>query len=159
MRKIYFFYISFIVVSLCAFISCTKESIIGKAPIYYDYLVFTKEAPHTISLKNQSEVNTISRCSVGDSVTVFLPVSYVGAYIYRADYDWSLSAAEESQEIQIPTVAPTKQQAPPMWTFKAPSVAGDYQVKFKATYKFSADTELGTIYGESKSFTAKISVR
>lgn len=141
-----------------AFVACHQEGPAGTPP-EYGKLKFTKDAPSTILLSSQDKVNTTASCNAGDSITVFMQVAYSGAYIYRTDYTWEIIVDGKSEKTVVPVVAPTKQASPPMLTFKAPDTAGDCEVRFKAKYKYSADTEMGTIYGESNTYAATLRVR
>ena len=140
------------------FASCQHDRPEGK---YRDYgsLQFIKDAPYTILLESQDEVNTISSCKVGDSITVFMQVGYTGAYIYYVDYVWELTIGDVVEKTIVGVVDPVNLPSPPMLTFKAPDAPGNYLMRFKANYKFSADTAIGTIYGESKTSSATLRVQ
>ena len=89
-----------------------------------------------------------------------MQVAYTGNYITEAEYFWKLYVSSDSVVTKtIRVIAPHKQSAPPMWTFKAPSDGGKYSVSFKAKYDYSAQTEMGQIYGESSSYTGELNVR
>ena len=146
------------VLLLSALSSC-QEPIYSEAP-EYGKLKFTTEAPSSITLDNQGSIKTSSICNSGDSVTVFMQVAYTGNYITEAEYFWKLYVSSDSVVTKtIRVIAPHKQSAPPMWTFKAPSDGGKYSVSFKAKYDYSAQTEMGQIYGESSSYTGELNVR
>ena len=145
--------------------SKVAEIVVNQKPIYgeqpiYGKLRFTTESPSKITLDNQGSFGPSNRCNPGDSVTVFMQVSYTGAYITEADYSWKLHVSSDSvfSEV-IKVIAPHKQNTPPIWRFKAPDVAGDYTVTFKAKYDYSAQTEVGQIYGESSRSTGTLEVR
>lgn len=143
---------------LCGMASC-QDPIYSEPPVY-GKLKFTTDDPATITLGRQGEVNTSSICNPGDSVTVFMQVEYSGAYITEADYQWRLCVNSDSVVSKtIRVIAPHKQNQPPMWRFKAPSEGGGYTVTFKANYDYSAQTEMGTIYGESSQSSAELNVR
>lgn len=143
---------------LLALASC-HEPIYSEVP-EYGRLKFTSEAPSLITLDNQGSIKPSSICNPGDSVTVFMQVAYTGSYITEAEYIWKLYVSTDSVVTNIVRViAPHKQLAPPMWTFKAPSEKGKYSVSFKAKYDYSAQTETGQIYGESSSYTGELNVR
>ena len=143
---------------LSALSSC-QEPIYSEAP-EYGKLKFTTEAPSSITLDNQGSIKISSICNSGDSVTVFMQVAYTGNYITEAEYFWKLYVSSDSVVTKtIRVIAPHKQSAPPMWTFKAPSDGGKYSVSFKAKYDYSAQTEMGQIYGESSSYTGELNVR
>lgn len=148
----------FSVLLLSTLASCQKP-IYSEAP-EYGKLKFTTEAPSSITLDSQASIKTSSYCSVGDSVTVFMQTAYAGSYITEAVYTWKLYVTRDSVASKtVRVIAPHKQNTPPMWTFKAPSVSGDYDVTFKAQYEYSANTASGQIYGDSQSYTGTISVR
>ena len=153
MKRTVLLSIGMAVALLLGLVSCESKPIVGELPEYGN-LKFTKAPRSTLLLDRQNDIPTLTQCEAGDSVTVFMQVAFVGAYIYNADYEWNLIAGDESQEAEISVVAPTKQTALPMWTFKAPEVPGRYAVTFKAHYDFSANTALGTVYGESQSYSA-----
>lgn len=146
------------VVMALALASCHREGPEGKYP-EYGSLQFTKDAPETILLEAQEDINTVSSCKAGDSITVFMQVGYTGAYIYYVDYIWELTVGDTVEKTIVGVVDPVNQPAPPMLTFKAPETPGNYLVKFKAKYKFSADTAIGTIYGESKTSSTTLRVQ
>ena len=139
-------------------VSCHPDMPEGKYP-EYGSLKFTKDAPQNILLTAQDKVNTISSCRAGDSLTVFMQVAYTGANIYHAEYVWELIVGNMSEKLIVGVVDPVHQLAPPMWTFKAPDTPGNYLIKFKAKYKFSADTAIGTIYGESNNYSKTLYVQ
>ncbi len=158
MQKKTFFTMSLTLLMMLGVVACQKP-IYSEQPIY-GKLRFTTESPSKITLDNQGSFGPSKRCQPGDSVTVFMQVSYTGAYITEADYSWKLYVSGDSVVSDVvKVVAPHKQNTPPMWTFKAPDVAGDYTVTFKAKYDYSAQTELGQIYGESSSYTEQLEVR
>lgn len=127
--------------------SCTPDVVYSYPPEYEKPLLFTLDAPSTITLPNQSNVKTIKYCKAGDSVTVFLPVTYTGAFITKATYRWT-SDSEKLGPVTIVQIAPHKQMNPPMWTFEAPDSIGTYRIFFSASYSYSAQTEDGAIFGE-----------
>lgn len=135
-----------ILVLMLALVACEPEQMLNEAPEYYGTLQFTKDAPSTITLDNQNKVKTISSCSRGDSVTVFMPVLQSGAYITYAIYYWSVknSTGEELSKNEMKQIAPHKHSCPPLWTFRAPGEAGSYEVHFRATYDFHAQ---GPLFG------------
>lgn len=143
-----------------ALASCHRDGPEGKYP-EYGSLQFSKDSPKTITLEAQDNgtINTSSFCNAGDSITVFMQVGYTGAYIYQADYIWELMIGDTVEKTIVSVVDPVNQPNPPMLTFKAPETPGNYLVKFKAKYKFSADTAIGTIYGESKTSSAALRVQ
>ena len=152
---------TFIALSLTALlgmVACQKP-IYSEQPIY-GTLRFTTDSPSKITLDSQGSFGPSRRCQAGDSVTVFMQVSYTGAYITEADYTWKLRVSSDSTISDIiKVVAPHKQNTPPMWTFKAPDTPGSYTVSFKAKYDYSAQTEVGQIYGESSTYTEQLEVR
>ena len=139
-------FVGCILVCLLAIVACEAEPMLNEAPEYYGTLKFTKDAPSTITLENQSNVKFISLCSRGDSVTVFMPVLQSGAYITSAIYYWSIknSDGEELSKSEMKQIAPHKHPYPPMWTFRAPGEAGSYEVHFRASYDFHAQ---GPLFG------------
>lgn len=147
------------VVMALALASCHHDGPEGKYP-EYGSLQFTKDSPGTVTLKAQDEgsIKTTSSCSAGDSITVFMQVGYTGAYIYYVDYIWELTVGDTVEKTIVGVVDPVNQPNPPMLTFKAPETPGNYLLKFKAKYKFSADTAIGTIYGESKTSSTMLRV-
>ena len=157
MQKKTFFTMSLTLLMMLGVVACQKP-IYSEQPIY-GKLRFTTESPSKITLDNQGSFGPSNRCNPGDSVTVFMQVSYTGTYITEADYTWKLYVNSDSVvSAVVKVIAPHKQNTPPMWTFKAPDVAGDYTVTFKAKYDYSAQTETGQIYGESSSSTATLTV-
>ncbi|MBR4312565.1 MAG: hypothetical protein IKT86_04400 [Bacteroidaceae bacterium] len=130
----------------------------GKYPEYAG-LKFTKDDPKNILFTAQNDINTISSCKAGDSLIVYMQVGYTGAYIYYADYVWELIVGDVSEKSIVGVVDPVNQSSLPMWKFKAPDTPGNYLIKFKAKYKFSADTAMGTIYGESKNYNKTLYVQ
>lgn len=158
MQKKTFFTMSLTLLMMLGVVACQKP-IYSEQPIY-GKLRFTTESPSKITLDNQGSFGPSNRCNPGDSVTVFMQVSYTGTYITEADYSWNLYVSNDSVVSKpIKVIAPHKQNTPPMWTFKAPDVAGDYTVTFKAKYDYSAQTEAGQIYGESPTYRVDLSVR
>lgn len=137
--------------------SCHPDGPEGKYPEYAG-LKFTKDDPKNILFAAQNDINTISSCKAGDSLTVYMQIGYTGAYIYHADYVWELVVGDVSEKSIVGVVDPVNQSALPMWKFKAPDTPGNYLVKFNAEYKFSADTAIGTIYGESGSYSTTLRV-
>lgn len=142
---------------LLGMVACQKP-IYSEPPVYVK-LRFTTESPSKITLDNQGAFGPSKRCQPGDSVTVFMFVEYAGAYITEADYTWKLYVGDSVVSDVVKVIAPHKKNTPPMWTFKAPDAIGDYPVTFKAKYDYSAQTELGQIYGESSSYTEQLEVR
>ena len=135
-------------------VSCHKP-ILSEPPVYGN-LKFTQEPIEKITLANQQNIKSSSICNANDSVTVFMQVGYTGSYITSAKYRWRLYVSADSVlEHNMTVVAPHKQKTPPMWTFKAPSQSGEYEVSFKAEYDYSAQTESGQIYGESTTYRSE----
>ena len=143
---------------MLGFVAC-HEPIYSEAPIY-DNLKLTTESASKITLDNQGSIKVSSICNPGDSVTVFMRVKYTGAYITEADYSWKMYVTNDSiVSKSIKVIAPHKQNTPPMWTFKAPEVSGKYTLSFKANYDYSAQTEVGQIYGESPTYRVELNVK
>ena len=133
------------------------EPVMSESPVYVE-LRFTTLAPSEITLDKHTTLPKNSTFAPGDSVTAFMQVSYTGAYITEADYHWRLYVGDSVVSEVVNVIAPHKQDAPPMWRFKAPDTKGKYEVGFKAKYDYSAQTATGQIYGESSSYSAKLSV-
>ncbi len=133
------------------------EPVMSEPPVYGE-LRFTTLAPSEITLDKHTTLPKKSTCAPGDSITAFVQVSYTGAYITEADYHWRLYVGDSVVSEVVKVIAPHKQDAPPMWRFKAPDTEGKYDVSFKAKYDYSAQTAAGQIYGESTSYSAKLSV-
>ena len=127
--------------------SCHRELPISYPPEYEKPLLFTLDNPQSLVFNTQDKVKTVMSCKMGDTVTVFLPTTYTGAYITKATYKWT------SNSVKIPSatieqVAPCKQNVlPPRRTFVAPDSVGEYIIFFRASSNYSAATENGTIYG------------
>ena len=138
--------------------SCHPDTPEGKYPEYAG-LKFTKDPAKDILFTAQNEINTISSCKAGDSLAVYMQVAYTGAYIYHVDYVWELIVGDVSEKYIVGVVDPVNRLDLPMWKFKAPDTPGNYLIKFKAKYKFSADTAMGTIYGESKNYNKTLYVQ
>lgn len=135
-------------VLMLGMVSCHKP--IYSEPPVYGNLKFTQDPVGEITLANQQNIVKTSMCDANDSVTAFMQVGYTGSYITSAKYRWRLYVSADSVlEHNVTVVAPHKQKTPPMWTFKAPSQSGEYEVSFKAEYDYSAQTEDGQIYGSS----------
>ena len=135
-------------VAVLALVSCAPEPIYSYPPEYVKTLVFTLEDPKTITLDNQDEVPSVSECKVNDSVTVFIPVTYPGTYITRADYYWTLKDADgkDVKKSVVEQIAPHKQKCPPMYGFRVQE-PGTYYMHFRAWYDYSAKTENETLFG------------
>ncbi len=132
-------------------VSCQRELPMSCPPEYQKPLRFTLDRPETVIWHEQNNVKTVNSCEPGDSVTVFLPTVYTGAYIYKATYQWVLEARQNSEVVERRTIVdenPCKQNSlPPKWTFVAPDSVGEYIVYFRATYNYSASTPNGALYG------------
>lgn len=127
--------------------SCHRELPVSYPPEYEKPLLFTLDDPQSLVFSTQDKVKTVRTCKMGDTVTVFLPTIYTGAYITKATYKWTSSSAKIGSKT-IEQVAPCKQNVlPPKWTFVAPDSVGEYAVFFRASYEYSAATENGTIFG------------
>ncbi len=137
--------------------SCHPDGPEGEYPEYRS-LKFTKDDAKDILFAAQNDINNISSCNAGDSLIVYMQVGYTGAYIYHADYVWELIVGDVSEKYITGVVDPVNRVDLPMWKFKAPDTPGNYLIKFKAKYSFSADTEIGTIYGESENYSATLRV-
>lgn len=139
-------------------VSCHKP-ILSEPPVYGN-LRFTQDPIEEITLANQKNIGISSVCAPGDSVTVFMQTGYTGSYITCAKYKWRLYVSADSVlEHTVEVVAPHKLSIPPMWTFKAPNIIGEYEVTFKAEYDYSAQTESGQIYGESAMYRSDPDLR
>ena len=128
--------------------SCAPDPIYSYPPEYERVVRFTKDDPKTIKLDNQSNINFVSTCQAGDSITALIRVTYSGAYITEAIYYWTLKDASGNtiKEESIGQIAPHKQSTPPMWSFEAPS-SGTYYVHFRARFEASAKFENGSLVG------------
>lgn len=126
--------------------SCAPDPVYSYPPEYEKPLLFTLDKPETVTWENQNEVGTVSYCNAGDSVTVFLPTTYTGAYLYEANYKWT-SDSELLPARTIVQIDPCNTAfLPPKWTFVAPSEPGRYVIYFRATYGCSASTESGATF-------------
>lgn len=126
--------------------SCAPDPVYSRLPEYKKPLLFTLDKPETVTWENQDKVKTISRCNAGDSVTVFLPTVYTGAYLYEADYKWT-SDSELLPSKTIVQVDPCNTaNLPPKRTFVAPSEPGRYVIYFRATFECSGATESGSAF-------------
>lgn len=126
--------------------SCAPDPVYSYPPEYKKPLLFTLDKPETVTFSNQNNIKNVKECRAGDSVTVYLPTSYTGAYIYKATYKWT-SNSDKLGDKTIVQIAPCDETAlPPKWTFVAPE-SGRYEIYFKASYNYSASTESGSIYG------------
>ncbi len=127
--------------------SCTPDPVYSYPPEYKKPLLFTLDKPETVTFSNQNNIKNVKECRAGDSVTVYLPTAYTGAYIYKATYKWT-SSSDKLGPKSIVQVSPCDETAlPPKWTFEAPDSAGTYTIYFRASYNYSASTESGAIYG------------
>ena len=146
MRRLFVMMISEVVVGV-AFVSCQQEPVISRPPKFEKPLLFTLDDPKTIVFNNQIDINVVTSCKVGDTVTVDLPTTYTGTYIYKTVYEWT-SNSDLLGSKTIKQIAPCeKDSLPPKWTFVAPQVPGEYEVYFKASFSYSAQTENGQIFG------------
>lgn len=129
--------------------SCAPDPVYSYPP-EYEKLKLTKDDPKSITLPTQNEVDFISSCQAGDSVSVFMFVVTPGTYITEATYYWSLRKKGNGEPIERKTysqLAPEKEMAPPMWTFAAPKEKGTYEVHFRAEFDYSASLEEGNFFG------------
>lgn len=128
--------------------ACAPDPIYSYLPEYAKPLRFTLDNPETVTLVNQSNVNTVTSCNRGNLVTVFLPVTYTGSRITSATYYWAIKGVDGSviKEESKEQIAPHKVKVPPMFTFTAPDSLGTYNVHFRARYEASAQFENGTFY-------------
>jgi len=147
-----------VLLSVVGLESCAFDPVYSYPP-EYGKLVFTTQPATSITLSSQSSIKT-SSVEAGDSVTVFVQTSYAGDYITEAAYMWKLDVGNDSVvSYSVNVVAPHKENTPPKWTFRAPDSKGTYSVSFKAKYDYSAQTEVGTIYGESAMLNGDLRVR
>lgn len=146
MRNKSIFLTALVVVGL-ALHSCAPDPVYSYPPEYKKPLLFTLDKPETVTFSNQNNIRNVKECSAGDSVTVYLPTAYTGAYIYKATYKWT-SNSDKLGSKTIVQIAPCDESVlPPKWTFEAPDSAGRYEIYFRASYNYSASTESGAIYG------------
>lgn len=160
MNKNNLFTLGLVMLMVLGLVACHKP-IYSEQPVYGS-LKFTTEPVEKITLDNQATLKTSSLCNAGDSITVFMQVAYSGTYITEADYTWKLYINNDSVITHTERViAPHKKNTPPMWRFKAPDInkKGGYAVSFKASYDYSAQNEVGQIYGESSSYNTTLNVR
>lgn len=160
MHKNNLFTLGLAMLMMLGLVACQKP-IYSEQPVYGS-LKFTTEPVEKITLDNQATLKTSSICKAGDSITVFMQVAYSGTYITEADYTWRLYVNSDSVITMTERViAPHKKNTPPMWRFKAPDTnkPGGYTVTFKASYDYSAQNELGQIYGESSSYNTNLNIR
>lgn len=152
MRKSFAFVVSAIMLAL-TMVSCVKKEYISYPTEFYhdedgNYrLYFTTADSKSITVYNQSNVKRISRCKTGDSVTVFLPVTTPGIYIYKSTFKWTSDNENFVSQTIEEVKDPCSKKFPPMYSFKAPDVPGTYNVYFRATFNYSAQAENGTLFG------------
>ena len=152
MRKSFALVASAIVLAL-TMVSCVKKEYISYPTEFHrdgsgSYrLYFTTDDPKSITVHNQNNVKRVSRCKVGDSVTVFLPVKTPGVYIYRSTFKWTSDNENFVSQTIVEEKDPCSEKVPPMYSFKAPDVPGTYTVYFRATFNYSASAENGALYG------------
>ena len=142
MRYKSFFWATLAMIGL-ALHSCAPDPIYSYPPEYKTPLLFTLDKPETVTWENQDKVKTVDCCNAGDSVTVFLPTTYTGAYLYRATYKWTSDSELLPSEIIIKSDPCNTSALPPKRTFVAPSEPGRYVVYFRAIYECSGATESG----------------
>ena len=111
MQKKTFFTMSLTLLMMLGVVACQKP-IYSEQPIY-GKLRFTTESPSKITLDNQGSFGPSNRCNPGDSVTVFMQVSYTGTYITEADYTWKLSVNSDSVvSAVVKVIAPKARTSP-----------------------------------------------
>ena len=146
MRRLFLAMIS-VVVAGVTFVSCQQELAVSRPPKFEKPLLFTLDDPKTIVFNNQNDINVVTSCKVGDTVTVYLPTTYTGTDIYQTTYKWTTNSSLLGPRT-ISQIAPCELDSlPPKWTFVAPQVPGEYEVYFKASFSYSAQTEKGEIFG------------
>lgn len=127
--------------------SCAPDPVYSYPPEFKKPLLFTLDNPRSIVFNNQNNIETVAYCKPGDSITVYLPTAYTGVNIYKSIYQWTSKEALLGSKT-ITQIAPCELDSlPPKWTFVAPQVPGRYEVYFRASFYYSAQTEAGTIYG------------
>lgn len=127
--------------------SCAPDPVYSYPPEFKKPLLFTLDNPKSIVFNNQNNIETVAYCKPGDSITVYLPTAYTGVNIYKSIYQWTSKEALLGSKT-ITQIAPCELDSlPPKWTFVAPQVPGRYEVYFRASFYYSAQTEAGTIYG------------
>lgn len=127
--------------------SCAPDPVYSYPPEFKKPLLFTLDNPKSIVFNNQNNIETVDYCKPGDSITVYLPTAYTGVNIYKSIYQWTSKDALLGSKT-ITQIAPCELDSlPPKWTFVAPQVPGRYEVYFRASFYYSAQTEAGTIYG------------
>lgn len=127
--------------------SCAPDPVYSYPPEFKKPLLFTLDNPKSIVFNNQNNIETVAYCRPGDSITVYLPTAYTGVNIYKSIYQWTSKDALLGSKT-ITQIAPCELDSlPPKWTFVAPQVPGRYEVYFRASFYYSAQTEAGTIYG------------
>ncbi len=127
--------------------SCAPDPVYSYPPEFKKPLLFTLDNPKSIVFNNQNNIETVAYCKPGDSITVYLPTAYTGVNIYKSIYQWTSKDALLGSKT-ITQIAPCELDSlPPKWTFVAPQVPGRYEVYFRASFYYSAQTEAGTIYG------------
>lgn len=143
MRKIVF--LSIIAIIGLGLHSCAPDPVYSKHPEYHGKaLYFTDADPQSLTVNTQNDVNRIYTCNAGDKVTVFLPVYMSGEYIYKTTYRWSYALYSDPSKTKlggkdvVDDKDPCSKNVPPMWTFEAPTVPGQYVIYFRAIYSYSA---------------------
>ena len=146
MRRLFVMMISAVVAGM-TFVSCQQDLPISRPPQFIKPLMFTLDDPKTVVFNNQNNIKEVTSCKVGDTVTVYLRTEYTGTYIYKTVYEWT-SSSDLLGTKTINQIAPCELDSlPPKWTFVAPDVPGEYNIFFRASFKYSAQTEKGEIYG------------
>ena len=138
-----------LIISVVALVlkSCAPDPVYSYPPEFKKPLLFTLDDPNSVVFNNQNNLETVTFCKPGDIVTVYLPTEFTGVNIYKTIYEWT-SNSDLLEPKTITQIAPCKQDSlPPKWTFVAPRIPGRYEVYFRASFFYSAQTEKGEIYG------------
>lgn len=145
MRKTFF--LSIIAIMGLVMHSCAPDPVYSYPPEFKKPLLFTLDDPKSIVFNNQNNIETVTSCKPGDSITVYLPTAYTGVNIYKTIYQWTSKEGLLGSKT-ITQIAPCELGSlPPKWTFKAPLTPGRYEVYFRASFYYSAQTEQGFLSG------------
>lgn len=142
MRKTIF--LSIIAIMGLVMHSCAPDPVYSYPPEFKKPLLFTLDDPKSIVFNNQNNIETVTSCKPGDSITVYLPTAYTGVNIYKTIYRWTSKDGLLGSDTTITQIAPCELDSlPPKRTFKAPLTPGRYEVYFRASFYYSGQTEQG----------------
>lgn len=143
--------LAFVALVAASLTSCEKE-IFSEYPEYGE-LFFSPD-----SIDFNGSIRTQLSFSPGQTIYAGITIVKEGAYITRAEEDWTLTGLHGVVcSKQKTVVAPVGQE--PVWIFTAPDEPGEYTVSFSEKYSFSAQQPNGTIFGKSARLSARFRVR